>query len=60
MSNIGVSYNVQLDTLINKFKNMKKKPKEMLKLVEFLSIYNIFVDDGEENEEKKEDEEKKK
>ena len=60
MSNIGVSYNVQLDTLINKFKNMKKKPKEMLKLVEFLSIYNIFVDDGEENEEKKEDEEKDK
>ena len=39
---------------------MKKKPKEMLKLVEFLSIYNIFVDDGEENEEKKEDEEKDK
>ena len=36
------------------------KPKEILKLVEFLSIYNIFVDDGEENEEKKEDEEKDK
>ena len=42
MMNIGVSYNVQMDTLINRFKNMKKKPKDMLKLVEFLSIYNIF------------------
>ena len=57
MMNIGVSYNVQLDTLINRFKNMKKKPKEMLKLVEFLSIYNIFSseDDNEiNNEDKKE------
>ena len=51
MMNIGVSYNVQLDTLINKFKNMKKKPKEMMKLVEFLSIYNIFAEeDDNENE----------
>ena len=57
MMNIGVSYNVQMDTLINRFKNMKKKPKDMLKLVEFLSIYNIFSseDDNEINEEKKEE-----
>ena len=57
MMNIGVSYNVQLDTMINRFKNMKKKPKDMFKLVEFLSIYNIFSteDDDENNEEKKEE-----
>ena len=51
MMNIGISYNVQLESLINKFKNMKKKPKEMMKLVEFLSIYNIFAEEDEnENE----------
>ena len=55
MMNIGVSYNVQLDTLISKFKNMKKKPKEMIKLVEFLSIYNIFAEEDENENEKEED-----
>ena len=52
MMNIGVSYNVQLDTLINRFKNKKKSPREMMKLVEFLSIYNLFKD--EDNEDLKE------
>ena len=52
MVNIGVSYNVQLDTLINKFKNMKKKPREMMKLVEFLSIYNLFIGEEDEKESK--------
>ena len=45
MNNLGVSYNIQLEALINKFKNMKKKPKEMMKLVDFLSIYNIFSEE---------------
>ena len=61
MMNIGVSYNVQLESLINKFKNMKKKPKEMMKLVEFLSIYNIFAEeDDNENENENEDDIEKK
>ena len=58
--NIRVSYNVQLDTLVNRFKNMKKRPKEMLKLVEFLSIYNLFTMEGNENEENEEKIEKEK
>ena len=61
MMNIGVSYNVQLESLINKFKDMKKKPKEMMKLVEFLSIYNIFAEeDDNENENENEDDIEKK
>ena len=49
MSNIGVSYNVQFDTLITQFKDNKKKPKNVLKLVEFLSIYNLFIEDDKVN-----------
>ena len=49
LNNIGVSYNVQLDTLITQFKDNKKKPKNVLKLAEFISIYNLFVEDNPEN-----------
>ena len=59
MNNIGVSYSVQLDTLINKFKNLNKKPKDVLKLVEFLSIYNLFIDEENNKEEKEEKESNK-
>ena len=50
MMNIGVSFNVQLDTLIYRFKNEKKSQRYMIKLVEFLSIYNLFKDEDEEKE----------
>jgi hypothetical protein len=59
MNNIGVPYNVQFDTLVNRLKNMKKKPKDMIKLVEFLSIYNLFAEDDDDNEEKKSEEKDK-
>jgi len=59
MNNIGVPYNVQFDTLVNRLKNMKKKPKDMIKLVEFLSIYNLFAEDEDDNEEKKSEEKDK-
>ena len=60
MGNIGVPYNVQFDTLVNRLKNMKKKPKDMIKLVEFLSIYNLFLDDDEDDKEDNKSEEKDK
>ena len=52
MNNIGVAYNVQFDTLITQFKDNKKKPKNVLKLVEFLSIYNLFIEDDNANSNK--------
>ena len=42
MSNIDVSFNIELDTLISQFKNTKKKPKATVKLADFLSIYKLF------------------
>ena len=46
MNNIGVAYNLQFDSLISQFKDNKKRPpKGVLKLVDFLSIYNLFVED---------------
>ena len=59
MNNIGVSYTVQLDTLVNKFKNMNKKPREVIKLVEFLSIYNLFIDEDKESQNENDKKEKK-
>ena len=44
MNNIGVSYNVQFDTLIAQFK-AKNKSKNALQLADFLSIYNLFSED---------------
>ena len=57
MMNIGVSNNFQLDTLINRFKNKRKSPRDMMKLVEFLSIYNLFKDENGDKEEKESDKE---
>ena len=59
MNNIGVSYTYQLDTLVNKFKNMNKKPREVIKLVEFLSIYNLFIDEDKESQNENDKKEKK-
>ena len=42
MSNIDVSFNIELDTLMAQFKNTKKKPKTTVKLADFLSIYKLF------------------
>ena len=56
--NIGVSYSVELDILINRFKSEKKSQKEMIKLVEFLSIYNLFKDEFEKKESGKESDNK--
>ena len=53
MNNIGVSINISFDTLINQFKDKKRKDKNFLKLTDFLSIYNIFLDDNEENKDEK-------
>ena len=47
MGNIGVPYNIQFDTLITQFKDNKRKPKVMFRLADFLSAYNLFVDEGE-------------
>ena len=44
MKNIGVSYNVQFDTLIAQFK-IKNKSRNALQLADFLSIYNLFSED---------------
>ena len=41
MSNIDVSFNIELDTLMAQFKNNKKKPKTTVKLADFLSIYKL-------------------
>jgi len=42
MTNIDVSFNIELDTLMAQFKNTKKKPKATVKLADFLSIYKLF------------------
>ena len=52
MTNIGVAYNIQFDTLITQFKDNKRKPKTMFKLADFLSIYNLFVEDDDNNNKK--------
>ena len=59
MSNIGVSYTVQFDTLLSQFKNNKRKPAEYIKLADFISAYILFVDDDEKPNDVKFDEEKK-
>ena len=45
MGKIDVSINLQFESLINTFKDDKKKPKNVLKLAEFISIYNIFIEE---------------
>ena len=49
MNNLGVAYNIQFDTLITQFKDNKRKPKTMFKLADFLSIYNLFVEEDDFN-----------
>ena len=44
MNNIGVAYNVQFDTLISQFRT-KNKLKNTLQLADFISTYNLFIDD---------------
>ena len=50
MNNIGISYNISFDTLINQFRDKKRKEKNFLKLTDFLSIYNLFLDDDNDND----------
>ena len=49
MNIIGVNYSVKFDSLILKFKDSRKKTKDIIKLADFISIYNIFIE-GNDNE----------
>ena len=56
MSNIGVSYTVQFDTLLSMFKSSKRKPLDYIRLADFISIYMLFIDEDEKPEVKFEEE----
>ena len=45
MGKIDVPMNLNFESLINKFKDDKKRPKNVFKLAEFISIYNIFIEE---------------
>ena len=46
MNIIGVNYSIKFDSLILKFKDSRKRTKDIIKLTDFISIYNLFIDDN--------------